>query len=272
MTKFKNKIVLITGGASGIGKLMGEMALEKGAKKLIIWDINEDLLNNMISKSKFKNRIIPYIVDVTNATQINLAAIEIIGNNLTPDILINNAGIIVGKDFHEHTFEDIDLTIDVNIKGPMYVTVEFLSEMMKKPEAHIVNIASAAGMLSNPRMSVYAASKWAIIGWSESIRLEQEKAKTGVHVTTVTPSYIDTGMFKGVKMNSLIPILKPETAAKKIIKGIEKNKVFIRMPSMVKTIPFLKGIVPVRVFDTVASMLGVYSSMDEFEGKDNQNK
>jgi short-subunit dehydrogenase len=207
------------------------------------------------------------VVDVTNTSQINFAALEIIGNNLTPDILINNAGIIVGKNFQEHTFEEIDATININITGPMYVTVEFLNEMMKKPEAHIVNIASAAGMLSNPKMSVYAASKWAIIGWSESVRLEQANMKTGVKVTTVTPSYIDTGMFKGVKMNSLIPILKPETAARKIIRGIEKNKIFVRMPAMVNTIPFLKGITPVRWFDAVASMLGVYDSMNEFEGR-----
>ena len=267
MTKIKNKTVLITGGASGIGKLMGEMALEKGAKKLIVWDIDEEKLNEFVENSKFKDKIVPYIVDVTNSTQINLAALDIIGHNLTPDILINNAGIIVGKYFNEHSIEDIDLSIDVNLKGPMYVTVEFLNEMMKKPEAHIVNIASAAGMLSNPKMAVYAATKWAVIGWSESIRLEQEKLDSNVKVTTVTPSYINTGMFEGVKMNSLIPILKPETAAKKIIKGIEKNKVFVRMPLMVKTIPFLKGIVPVKVFDFVASMLGVYDSMNDFKGK-----
>ncbi len=267
MTKIKDKVVLITGGASGIGKLMGEMALNKGAKKLIIWDINKKALENLQKNSKDKDRILTYVVDVTNRGQIDLAAREIIGNRLTPDILINNAGIIVGKYFNEHTFNDIDLTIDINVKGPMYVTVEFINEMMKKEASHIVNIASAAGMLSNPKMSVYAASKWAIIGWSESIRLEQEKRNTGVKVTTVTPSYINTGMFKGVKMNALIPILKPETAAKKIIKGIEKDKIFVRMPAMVHTIPFLKGITPVRLFDVVASLLGVYDSMNEFEGK-----
>jgi short-subunit dehydrogenase len=267
MTKFRNKVVLITGGASGIGKLMGEYALDQGAKKLIIWDINEKSLDQLVKEHKDKERILTYHVDVTNTGQINLAALEIIGNRLTPDILINNAGIVVGKFFNEHSFKDIDITVDINIKGPMYVTAAFLPEMMKKEESHIVNIASAAGMLSNPKMSVYAASKWAIIGWSESVRLEQEKMKTGVRVTTVTPSYIDTGMFKGVKMNPLIPILKPETATRKIVNGIEKNKIFVRMPAMVHLIPFLKGITPVKLFDAVASMLGVYDSMNDFKGR-----
>ena len=267
MTKFKNKVVLITGGASGIGKLMGEAALKKGAEKLIIWDINKKALEEIIKNSSDKNKIDTYVVDVTNTAQINSAASEIIGKGLTPDILINNAGVIVGKYFNEHSLDDINFTIDINVKGPMYVTAAFINEMIRKNASHIVNIASAAGMLSNPKMSVYAASKWAVIGWSESVRLEQEKMKTAVKVTTVTPSYIDTGMFSGVKMNALIPILKPEKVTKKIIRGIEKNKIFVRMPVMVKLLPFLKGVTPVRLFDAVMGMLGIYDSMNDFKGK-----
>ena len=272
MTKFKGKIMLVTGGASGIGKLTGEYALEKGLKKLIVWDINKKALEDFESDKRFEGKVITYHVDVTNASQIKLAALDIIGRGLTPDILINNAGVIVGKYFHKHTFEDIDLSVDVNLKGVMYVTTMFINEMMKKEKSHIVNIASAAGMLSNPKMSVYAATKWAVIGWSESLRLEQEKLNSGVKITTVTPSYISTGMFEGVKMNWLIPILKPEKAAQKIIKGIENDKIFVRMPPMVYFIPFLKGILPVRLFDIMASMLGVYDSMNDFKGKRNYSK
>lgn len=264
--------MLVTGGASGIGKLTGEYALEKGLEKLIVWDINKKALEDFESDKRFEGKVITYHVDVTNASQIKLAALEIIGRGLTPDILINNAGVIVGKYFHEHTFDDIDLSVDVNLKGVMYVTAMFINEMMKKGNAHIVNIASAAGMLSNPKMSVYAATKWAVIGWSESLRLEQEKLKSGVKITTVTPSYISTGMFEGVKMNRLIPILRPEKAAKKIIKGIENDKIFVRMPAMVHFIPFLKGIMPVRLFDFIASLLGVYDSMNDFKGRKNSSK
>jgi short-subunit dehydrogenase len=270
MTKFKDKIVLITGAASGIGKLMGRYSLERGAEKVIVWDINTEALEALAEDKMFSGKLIIYAVDVTNTTQVDLAALDLIGSGVVPDILINNAGVVVGKYFNDHEYGEIDLTIDINLKGPMFVTLAFINEMMKKKESHLVNIASAAGMLSNPRMSVYAASKWAVIGWSESVRLEQQKMKTGMRVTTVTPSYIDTGMFKGVKMNKLIPILKPEKAAKTIVEGIENNKIFIRMPAIVKTIPFLKGIAPVRLFDTVASALGVYSSMDKFEGRNKQ--
>lgn len=94
----------------------------------------------------------------------------------------------------------------------MHIALELLPEMILRGSGHIVNIASAAGFVSNPKMSVYVASKFAVVGWSDSLRLEMERNKTGVHVSTVTPYYIDTGMFAGVK--TLIPILKPEYAAK----------------------------------------------------------
>jgi hypothetical protein len=117
-------------------------------------------------------------------------------------------------------------------------------------------------------MSVYAGSKWAVTGWSESLRIELEKMKKGVQVTTVQPGYIDTGMFEGVKAPLLTPILKPEKIALKIIRAVEKNKVTIRSPFMVKLTPFLKGVLPQRTFDFVAGKIfGVYSTMDSFTGR-----
>jgi len=140
--------------------------------------------------------------------------------------------------------------------------------MIRRGSGHIVTIASAAGMLSNPKMAVYAASKWAALGWSESLRLEMALLKTGIRVTTVTPSYIDTGMFDGVKTNFLFPTQKPEKAASKIIRGIRKNKVFVRMPFMVYSVPFFKGILPTKWFDLIVGKgLGVYESMNSFKGR-----
>ena len=91
-----------------------------------------------------------------------------------PDVLINNAGIVRGKLFVEHDQEaDIALTMAINTLAPMHLTRELLPAMLQGGRAgRIVNIASAAGLVSNPRMSVYASSKWALIGWSDSLRLE----------------------------------------------------------------------------------------------------
>ncbi|HAF28257.1 MAG TPA: short-chain dehydrogenase [Bacteroidales bacterium] len=267
MTKFKNKTVLITGGATGIGKLMAHKILDLGASKMILWDINTEKLAETTAELKESGfNVFSYVVDVADLGQIKQNAQKVKDEVGNVDVLINNAGIVVGKYFHEHTHEDIDFSMKINTSVLMHITKEFLDDMMKKGEGHIVNIASAAGMISNPKMSIYCASKWAAIGWSDSLRLELERIATGVKITTVTPYYISTGMFDGVK-SRIIPIVKPETAANKIVRAIQKNRIFIRMPWLVYLLPFSKGILPVRWFDfIIGNGFGVYKTMNEFKG------
>lgn len=269
MTLIKDKKVLVTGGASGIGLLMGKLLLEKGAKKLMIWDINQPLMDEVVQKirsSGFDTEAM--YADVSSRISVEQAAAKCLETGFIPDILILNAGIVSGRYFHEHLAGEIEKTINVNVLGCMYTAEAFINHMIRRGKGHIVTIASAAGMLSNPKMAVYAASKWAVYGWSESLRLEMQQLKTGIHITTVTPSYIDTGMFDGVRTNALIPRQKPDSAARKIIKGIEKNSIFVRMPAMVYAIPIVKGLLPVRWFDFfVGKGLGVYRSMSTFTGR-----
>lgn len=270
MTKFRDKTILITGGAAGIGKIMGQKALESGAIKLVIWDINPDFLHKTTEEFRSKGyKVFPYEIDVANTQQV-ISAGELVKKEVgTVDILINNAGVVVGKEFKNHTHHDIDFTMNINTNAAMHVALAFLPAMIEKGEGHIVNIASAAGLLANPGMSVYVASKWGITGWSESLRIELERLNPKLRVTTVNPSYIDTGMFAGVKTPLMLPILDPEKAVNKIIKAIENNRLFVRMPLLVNFLPFVRGILPARVFDWFAGrILGVYESMAGFAGHD----
>ncbi|MFZ4619826.1 MAG: SDR family oxidoreductase, partial [Bacteroidota bacterium] len=264
MSEIKNSTVLITGGASGIGKLMGASVIDKGCTGLVIWDVNPQTLNETVKEfsARLKN-VHGYIVDVANIEQIRFAAEKTLREAGPVDILINNAGIVVGKYFHEHTHADIDRTMSINADALMHITLEFLPGMIERKRGHVVNIASAAGMVGNPKMSVYASSKWAVIGWSDSIRLEMEKLRTNVKVTCVTPYYISTGMFDGVKSSIFVPINKPEPAVRKIINGIEKDKLHVRMPLIVYTLQLFKGILPTRAFDLiVGNFLKIYKTMD----------
>ena len=267
MSTFKNKNVLITGGAAGIGKIMGHMALEKGASNLIVWDISDK--NTETTKAEFSLKFsnVHFLkVDVSRHEEISKAGEETRKIAGPVQILINNVGIVTGNYFHEQTTETIGKTMEINATAPMYVAHEFLKCMLEHNDGHICNIASAAGMLGNPQMAVYAASKWAVIGWSESLRLEMKQLKSKVKVTTITPFYISTGMFEGVK-SPVIPIIKPEKAAGKIIRGIEQNKVFVRMPAIIYILPFVKGILPVRAFDfVVGKLFGIYKGMSSFTG------
>lgn len=270
MTKFKNKTVLITGGAAGIGKIMAQKILSLGAAKIIIWDINQENLEKTTNELKASGfTIFPYRVDVADLEQVKQTARKVKDEVGMVDILINNAGVVVGKFFHEHSHQDIDFTMNINTSAFMHVTLEFIDDMMKRGDGHIVNIASAAGMVANPKMSIYCASKWAAIGWSDSLRLEMERTHKKIKVTTVTPYYISTGMFAGVK-SRIIPIIKPEKAARKIVRGIMKNKIFVRMPGIIYMLPLIKGILPARWFDLIVGKgFGVYQSMDEFKGHKN---
>ncbi|MFE3869524.1 SDR family oxidoreductase [Flavobacterium sp. LS2P90] len=265
MYNLKDKKVLITGGASGIGKLMGEIVLKRGAQ-LIIWDINPEGVTATTNELSKLGKVTSFVVDVSNASQIKETAAFVKKNCGVIDVLINNAGIVVGKYFHEHTSEDINRTMDINASAPMQITIEFLADMMHQNSGHICNIASSAGLISNPKMSVYAASKWSVIGWSDSLRLEMKQLNKDVGVTTVTPYYINTGMFDGIK--SVVPILNPDKVARKIITAIEHQRIFLSMPWSVGFVRFFQGVLPIWFFDWfVGKVMGVYSTMDHFKGR-----
>ena len=266
--KFENANVLITGGASGIGKIMGRMALEKGAKCFIIWDINLVGIEATRKELGKYGKVKGYVVDVSNNEIVNVAYRKTVEDCGDIDILINCAGIITSnKTFDQQTPDEIVKTMNINTIAPMFVARAMLPDMLKRNRGHVCTIASAGGMISNPKMSVYAASKWGVIGWSDSVRIELQEMKSDVHFTTVAPYYINTGMFDGVK-SRIIPILKPEYVAKRVIRAIERNKAFRGIPFGFHFIRFWQAILPTRVFDFFfGQVFGIYHTMDQFTGR-----
>ena len=266
--KFENANVLITGGASGIGKIMGRMALERGAKRFIIWDINLTGIEQTRKELSSYGKVKGYVVNVADNDIVTAAYRKTVEDCGPIDILINCAGIVTSnKTFNQQTPEEIVRTMNINAIAPMFVARAILPDMLKRNSGHICNITSAGGMLSNPKMSVYAASKWAATGWSDSVRIELEEMKSNVHVTTVAPYYINTGMFDGVK-SRIIPILKPEYVCKRVIRAIEKNTRFRGIPFGFHFIRFCQAILPTTIFDFIfGKVVGIYHAMDEFTGR-----
>ncbi|MBR2935724.1 MAG: SDR family oxidoreductase [Paludibacteraceae bacterium] len=265
--KIQSTNVLITGGASGIGKIMGQIVLQKGAKSLIIWDVNQEALEATAAEFTSYGHVYIYQVDITNSELVAQTYQRVVQECGPVDILINCAGIVRGNNTFDHqTVQDIRLTMEVNTIAPMVLTLQVLPDMLRRNRGHICNIASAGGMLGNPKMSVYGASKWAVIGWSESMRIELQQQKSNVHVTTVAPYFISTGMFRGVR--SIFPILKPEPTAKKIIRAIERNTIFAGIPFGYHFIRFWQAILPLKIFDFIfGTVFGIYRTMDHFTGR-----
>lgn len=266
--KCRNANVLITGGASGIGRIMGRMALEKGASNLIIWDINPINIESTKKELGKLGKVWGYIVDVSDNKKVNETYVRTVNECGDIDILINSAGIITSnKTFDNQTEDEIVRTMKINTIAPMFVARAVLPDMLKRDRGHICTIASAGGMLSNPKMSVYAASKWGVIGWSDSVRIELQDMRSNVHVTTIAPYYINTGMFDGVK-SRIIPILKPEYVSRKVIRAIERNKIFKGIPFGFHFIRFWQTVLPTRVFDFFfGQVFGIYHTMDNFTGR-----
>lgn len=266
--KFEKANVLITGGASGIGRIMGRMALEKGAAALIIWDINPQNISDTVKEMSKLGRVRGYIVDVSKNELVTEVYNKVVNECGQVDILINCAGIVTSnKTFDKMSSDEIVRTMNINTLAPMFVARAMLPDMIRRDRGHICTIASAGGMLSNPKMSVYAASKWGAIGWSDSVRIELQEMKSNVHFTTVAPYYINTGMFDGVK-SRIIPILKPEYVAKRVIRAIERNSSFRGIPFGFHFIRFWQAVLPTRVFDWFfGKVFGIYHAMDDFTGR-----
>jgi short-subunit dehydrogenase len=289
--------VLITGAASGMGRLYAQRAAREGARAVVLWDRDEDALQAVAAELRAivmeqrdtgawgapggspssawgepTTTVHPYVLDLAELGAIAQNAQSVRKEVGGVDILINNAGIVRGKFFWEHdNGEDTRPTMQVNALAPMYVTREFLPGMIESPrEARVVNIASAAGTLANPRMSVYAASKWAVIGWSDTLRLELVQQGFGhVRVTTVAPSYISTGMFEGARGPLLTPVLTPERVLDKVWQAMLAGRPMLMLPWSVALAKTLKGILPTRAWDVVAGrVFGVYSSMENFTGRE----
>lgn len=264
--------VLITGAAMGMGRMYAELAVRDHASHVILWDINAEQLEKAAAELSGKgSEIHTQVVDVGRLESIEEAAQQVRSGAGAPDVLINNAGIVRGKYFWEHDQRtDIAATMNINALALMHITREFLPAMISRGRtSRIVNVASAAGLLSNPRMSVYCSSKWAVIGWSDSLRLELEQAgHRHIKVTTFCPSYIKTGMFEGARGPLLTPLLEPKAVTDRVWQAMKDGQPMLMMPWTVKLSTALRGVLPVAAWDVVAGrVFGVYKSMEHFTGR-----
>lgn len=256
-----------------MGEIYARRAVAARARAVALWDIDEDAVTAVAAElSRSGVDVRGYRVDVSQREEIAKGMERVRADFGTPDVIINNAGIVRGAPFWEHDpVRDIEATMRINTLAAMWLTREVLPDMIadtSRPK-RILNIASAAGTLANPNMSVYASSKWALIGWSESVRLELEGYGHGhIKVTTFCPSYISTGMFEGARGPLMTPIMTPRYATAAAWNGMLRGTPMVLRPWTVKLSMALRGVLPTRTWDFLARyVFKVYSSMDQFTGR-----
>lgn len=268
MTTIADKNVLITGAARGMGKRMAERFGEKGGRIFAV-DLDGDKLEETAEELRSRNiNVDTYVCDLSEKENIDSLRDEVHEDVDSIDILVNNAGVVQGGNYEEIDDDADELTLNVNVDAVHWMTKKFLQDLTDNGGGHLVQMASAAGLIGVPKQNVYSASKWFVVGLSRALRQELlARGHDDIGITIVCPSLVDTGMFEGSEAPLLMPYLEPEFMAEEIIKGVENDKLFIREPFMVKLIPLLKGILPNAAVDFVLDMTGARDIMNKWKGR-----
>lgn len=268
MRNLAGKRVLITGSASGIGRALAERLAAERAVLLMV-DLNEALLEETARAMAAAGATVrPYVADVTDTPALVALRERVLAEGGPIDVLVNNAGVVFGGPFLDVPLEKHVLTYRINTLGLVTLTHLFLPDLIARPEAHLVNVASASGFIGLPFGSTYASSKWSVIGFSESI--QQELALLGHHhvkVTIACPSYVSTGLFDGARPPFLTRLLTPERLADRVVSAITRERLWVLTPWLVKVTPALKGLLPTPMFNAISGLLGATSSMTGWKGR-----
>ena len=231
--KVQNKVMVVTGGGSGIGREMVLLLLAKGARVAAV-DLNEAALQGTTELAgEKKGNLSTHVVNIASKVAVEALPDQVIAKHGAVDGVINNAGIVQPfVKLNDLGYEAIERVFNVNFFGTLYMTKTFLPHLLKRPEAHIANISSMGGFLPVPGQTIYGASKAAVKLMTEG--LSSELSNTNVRVTIVFPGAMGTNIINnsGFESRALpenndqaqMKTLAPSKAAQIIIEGIEQNK------------------------------------------------
>ncbi|WP_448071195.1 SDR family NAD(P)-dependent oxidoreductase [Georgenia yuyongxinii] len=264
--------VLITGATRGMGRLFAERAAAEGAGVLVLWGRDTAALQEVAEAvARPGLRVRTDAVDLDDVAALDTAAHAVLADLGAVDVLVNNAGVITSSGyFWQQDPAEAVRTLRVNTLAPMRLAAHVLPAMIAdaaRPK-RVLNVASAAGIVPNPRMSVYAASKSALLTWSDTLRLELAQAgHAHVRVTTFSPAYVSTGMFAGVRSVALTPMLRPERAVDQAWRALLAGRAHVITPPTVHVARAARGLLPSRAWDRMARVFGVHRSMEGFTGR-----
>lgn len=270
MTLSKNSVAVITGAASGIGRALAVRFAEEKIAGLAICDVNEKGLNEaaeMLEKSGIA--VSTHIVDTSKLEQIERLKTEVLARHNRVTHLVNNAGVGLFGTFEQISLEDFEWLMSINFWGVVYGCKVFLPVLREQESAHIVNISSVFGMIAPPEQTAYCASKFAVRGFTESLRHELED--TNVRISTVHPGGIKTDIARnsrigagtpenhkeqGVKFFDQVALTTPEQAAGTILRGIKSKSPRILIGKDAHAINYVSRLFPKKYLRVLEKLSG----------------
>lgn len=237
--KLTDKVAIITGGASGIGRAIAEQMAKEGAITILA-DVNMQQATEVAEKiTASGGKAFPYEIDVRSAENVKALVDDTVEKHGKLDYMFNNAGIAIMGDVNDMSIDQYDRLFDINVRGVLYGIHAACAVMKKQGHGHIVNTASLAGLIPAPQLGAYAGTKHAVVGISESLRVTAKQF--GVKVSAVCPGFIDTPIVdameivneddyidrKDFKKTNSIKYCPVDKAARSIIKGVKRNKALI---------------------------------------------
>jgi len=260
------QIALVTGAGGGIGRLLA-VGLAKQGCRIVCWDVapqaNEETVRVLRSIGA---EAYAYQVDLTKKEDIYRVAAATKRDVGQINILVNNAGVVTGKNLLECTDEQILRTFDVNTLAHFWTVKSFLPDMIKQGKGHIVTVASLAGMNGANRLVDYCASKFAAVGFDESLRAElMVEGHSGIKTTVVCPYFVRTPLFAGIK-SKVVPVLEAEQVAEEAIKSILTDEPICIVPRYLSLMMVLKSLMPIKVMNASFNAFGLGETMNAFEG------
>ncbi|MEZ5428378.1 MAG: SDR family NAD(P)-dependent oxidoreductase [Pyrinomonadaceae bacterium] len=273
MSLTKESVVVITGAASGMGRALAVRLAREPIAGIAIADVNEEGLREteeLIKKTDIKVTVHP--VDVADEEEMRAFADEVISLHGRVTHLINNAGVALGGAVREVSLDDIRWLMNINFWGVVYGTKLFLPHLEKEKSAHIVNFSSLFGFIAPPGQAAYAASKFAVRGFTEALRHELEG--TNINVSVIHPGGVKTNIANSARIGRGVALTEkqiearrerinrdlsrttPEQAAEIIVNGIKARNPRILIGGDARLLSLIARIFPRRYFAIINFMTG----------------
>ena len=201
MKTFKDKVAVVTGAGSGMGRYLSVLLAKDGAD-VVVCDVNQETLNETVEMlRKYNVSVSSHVLDVADKEAIEALPQKVKDQHGKVDLVFNNAGVSTGKHFKDMEEENWDWVMDINLHGVINSTRAFIPHLIDRPEAAIVNTSSIFGMVAVPGQTVYHATKFAVRGFTESLALEMAQTNENLQIHCVHPGHVGTNIVANSRMD-----------------------------------------------------------------------